>query len=188
MGQRNFVKIYSNACSSDLCERLIEWHNTDKEARTESPDRITRQDVQKWLPLESELGMELQKCKLRLRDHYLKSFPSAYRGQKKLEAPESKIQRTDPFGGGFHNFHSEITHWENCSRALVWTIYLNSVREGEGETEFLYEPIRLLPRQGMGVVWPAAWMYQHRGNPVHSKSKYIATGWFWYPKEEFYYK
>jgi hypothetical protein len=40
----------------------------------------------------------------------------------------------------------------------------------------------------MMVIWPAAWMYQHRGNPVHTHSKYIATGWFWYPEEEFYYK
>ena len=188
MTQRKFTKTYPDACSSDLCERLIEWHDTDKDARTESPDRNTRRDVQKWLPLDSKLGRELQKCKLRLRDQYLKTFPVAYRGQKKLEAPESKIQRTDPFGGGFHNWHSEVSHWENCARALVWTIYLNTIREGEGETEFLYEPIRFSPRQGMGVVWPAAWMYQHRGNPVHYKSKYIATGWFWYPKEEFYYK
>ena len=53
MTQRNFAKTYSNACSPDLCERLIEWHNTDREAKTESPDRNTRRDVQKWLPLES---------------------------------------------------------------------------------------------------------------------------------------
>ena len=145
MTQRNFTKTYPDACSSDLCERLIEWHNTDKEAKTESPDRNTRRDVQKLLPLESELGKELQKCKFRLRDQYLKTFPFAYRGQKKLEAPESKIQRTDPFGGGFHNFHSEITHWENCARALVWTIYLNSVREEKEKRNFFMSQLDFCP-------------------------------------------
>ena len=80
MTRGNFVKLYPDSCSSDLCEKLIEWHNTDKEARTESPDRDTRRDVQKWLPLESELGKELQKCKFRLRDQYLETFPFAYRG------------------------------------------------------------------------------------------------------------
>ena len=47
--------------------------------------------------------------------------------------------------------------------------------------------IRNLPKKGMGVVWPAAWMFQHRGNPVHTHSKYIATGWYWYPEETGYY-
>ena len=188
MNQNSFILTYPQLLDKEICEGLMKWHSEPSDVKTVIAERETRRDVQKWLPLKSELGRELQKCKLRLRDQYLETFPFAYRGQKKLEAPESKIQRTDPFGGGFHNFHSEITHWENCARALVWTIYLNSVLEGEGETEFLYEPIRLLPRQGVGVVWPAAWMYQHRGNPVHFKSKYIATGWFWYPKEEFYYK
>ena len=56
MTQRKFTKTYPDACSPDLCERLIEWHDTDKDARTESPDRNTRRDVQKWLPLDSELG------------------------------------------------------------------------------------------------------------------------------------
>ena len=96
---------------------------------------------------------------------------------------KSKVQRTNPMGGGFHNFHAEISHVENCKRALVWTIYLNDIPEGEGETEFLYEKIRIQPRQGMGCIFPSAWMYQHRGNPVHTHSKYIATGWYWFPEE-----
>ena len=84
---------------------------------------------------------------------------------------------------GFHNFHAEVSHWENCTRALVWTIYLNDIPKGEGETEFLYDKIRAQPREGMGCIFPAAWMYQHRGNPVHTHPKYITTGWYWYPEE-----
>ena len=188
MNQKSFVMMISNVCPLSLCEDLMTWHSTDTEARTESPNRETRRDVQKWLPLKTELGESLQKIKLVLRDSYLKEFPFAYRGKKTLLAPESKIQSTVPFGGGFHNFHSEVSHWENCDRALAWTVYLNDIPEGEGETEFLYDRIRINPKQGLGVVWPAAWMFQHRGNPIHTHVKYIATGWFWYPKEEFYYK
>ena len=87
-------------------------------------------------------------------------------------------------GGGFHNFHAENSHYADATRALVWTIYLNDVPDGEGETEFLYEKIRVQPRKGMGCIFPAAWMYQHRGNPVHTHPKYIATGWYWYPLEK----
>ena len=116
-------------------------------------------------------------------EEYLNEFPYAYRGARKLLTPEIKIQRTNPMGGGFHNFHAEISHWENCTRALVWTIYLNDIPNGEGETEFLYDKIRIQPKEGMGCIFPAAWMYQHRGNPVHTHQKYIATGWYWYPEE-----
>ena len=86
-------------------------------------------------------------------------------------------------GGGFHNFHAEVSHYENSNRALVWTVYLNDIPYGEGETEFLFEKIRVQPKKGMGCIFPSAWMYQHRGNPVHTQSKYIATGWYWYPEE-----
>ena len=189
MNQNSFILTYPQLLDSGVCEGLMKWHSELSDVKTVIAERETRRDVQKWLTDEyEELWKPLQKMKMDMAAFYLGRFSTAYRGRKKLLAPESKIQRTDPFGGGFHAFHSEISHWENCARSLVWTIYLNSIREGEGETEFLYEPIRFSPRQGMGVIWPAAWMYQHRGNPVHSKSKYIATGWFWYPKEEFYYK
>jgi hypothetical protein len=36
----------------------------------------------------------------------------------------------------------------------------------------------------MGCIFPSAWMYQHRGNPVHTHGKYITTGWYWYPQEK----
>ena len=70
MTQRKFTKTYPDACSSDLCERLIEWHDTDKEARTESPDRVTRRDVQKWLPLDSECWKPLQESKRNMCNLY----------------------------------------------------------------------------------------------------------------------
>ena len=180
---RNFVRGFENALSVDMCTSLIKWFESNPDVKTREVNRDTRNDKQLWLPEDSELYKPLQKVKFEMLNEYLKEFPYAYRGNKKLTTSESKIQRTNPIGGGFHNFHSEVSHWENCARALVWTIYLNDIPEGEGETEFLYEKIRIQPRQGMGCIFPAAWMYQHRGNPIHTHSKYIATGWYWYPEE-----
>jgi len=184
----DFIVVIPKAATTEFCESLIAWHDEDTDARTESPKRDSRRDVQKWLPIENQLWAPLQNVKLKCLSEYLKEFPSVYRGQKSLLMPENKIQRTDTMGGGFHAFHSEVSHWENCSRALVWTLYLNDIPKGEGETEWLYENIKIQPEVGTIVISPAAWIYQHRGNPVHTLSKYIATGWFWYPKEEFYYK
>ena len=181
---RNFVRGFENALSSDMCKSLIEWFESNPDVKTREANRDTRNDKQLWLPEDSELYKPLQKVKFEMLNEYLKEFPYAYRGNKKLTTSESKIQRTNPMGGGFHNFHSEVSHWENCDRALVWTIYLNDIPEGEGETEFLYEKIRIQPSQGLGCIFPSAWMYQHRGNPVHTHSKYIATGWYWFPEEK----
>jgi len=184
----DFIVTFPKAGTSVLCKSLISWHDEDISARTETPRRDTRRDVQKWLPESNQLWIPLQNVKLRCLTEYLQEFPASYRGKKSLLMPENKIQRTDPKGGGFHTFHSEVSHWENCSRTLAWTLYLNDIPNDEGETEWLYENIKIQPEAGMMVIWPAAWMYQHRGNPVHTHSKYIATGWFWYPEEEFYYK
>ena len=169
---RNFVRGFENALSADMCKSLIDWFESNPDVKTEEVNRDTRKDKQMWLPDTSELYNPVQKVKLDMLHDYLKEFPYAYRGARQLVTPEIKV-----------HFHSEVSHWENCSRALVWTIYLNDIPEGEGETEFLYEKIRIQPRQGMGCIFPAAWMYQHRGNPVHSHPKYIATGWYWYPEE-----
>jgi len=56
-------------------------------------------------------------------------------------------------------------------------LYLNDVPEGEGETEFLHQGMRVQPRKGDLVVWPAFFTHVHRGNPVYTTDKYIATGW-----------
>ena len=180
---RNFVRGFHDALSKDICESLIKWFESKPDVKTTEVNRETRNDKQMWLPETSELYKPVQTVKYDMLHEYLTEFPYAYRGARKLVTPEIKVQRTNPMGGGFHNFHAEISHIENCKRALVWTIYLNDIPNGEGETEFLYDKIRVHPRQGMGCIFPAAWMYQHRGNPVHTHAKYIATGWYWYPEE-----
>ncbi len=182
----NFIRSYKDALPSDVCDKLIEWFETDEEARTEEPDRLTRKDKQKWLTFKDhgDLYHEVQKYKYDMMHRYYAEFPFAYRGRSKLMSPEIKVQATPPFGGGFHNWHSEVCNWENMNRCFVWTFYLNDVELDEGETEILYEKVRVRPRKGLGCMFPAGWTFQHRGNPVHSAVKYMSTGWWHYPEEK----
>ena len=55
-------------------------------------------------------------------------------------------------------------------------VYLNDVEEG-GETEFLYQSVRVPPVQGRFICWPAGWTHIHRGNPPLKGVKYALTGW-----------
>lgn len=88
-----------------------------------------------------------------------------------------KIQKTSP-GGGYHVWHSEQGNGEHANRSLVYAVYLNNIEEA-GETEFLYQKLRVPPKENCCLIWPAAYTHAHRGNVVHgSRAKYIITGWF----------
>lgn len=95
-----------------------------------------------------------------------------------LRSTVIKMQKTEP-GGGYHIWHCEQNNGEMGNRALVYSAYLNDI-EDAGETEFLYQKIRVPPKENTIVLWPAGFTHTHRGNVVHgNKSKYIMTGWFY---------
>lgn len=88
-----------------------------------------------------------------------------------------KVQKTDP-GSGYHVWHAEQGADSLSARCLVYSVYLNDIDDA-GETEFLYQRIRVAPKENTLIIWPAAFTHAHRGNVVHgTKSKYIITGWF----------
>ena len=93
---------------------------------------------------------------------------------KQLEHINAKIQRTKP-SGGFHLWHhdggSPLWH-----RQLVTLLYLNDDYDA-GETEFLYQSVRIKPQAGKFIIFPAQWTHMHRGNPPIGGTKYILTSW-----------
>lgn len=90
---------------------------------------------------------------------------------------EGKIQKTQPTEG-FHTWHWERVKTKNY-RVLVWTIFLNDVEDG-GEMEFKHQSLRISPKQGDVLIWPAGFTHTHRGNPPLKSNKYIVTGWINY--------
>jgi len=85
------------------------------------------------------------------------------------------IQRTSK-SQGYHVWHYEDGPYANNRRMFATMLYLNDVDEG-GETEFLYQSLRVKPERGKFLIWPAQWMHTHRGNPPLSGEKYIITSW-----------
>jgi hypothetical protein len=85
------------------------------------------------------------------------------------------LQKTEPLEG-YHAFHCEKDSSKNDKRCLTWMVYLNDVNEG-GETEWLYQQLKIKPKRGTVVIWPTGFTHLHRGNPPMS-NKYIVTGWF----------
>ena len=91
-----------------------------------------------------------------------------------------KYQITNP-SQGYHVWHPEYDHniSETRLRWGVWTFYLNDIEEG-GETEFLYQSLRIKPKQGTLCLFPAYYTHTHRGNPPLKDTKHIITGWIQY--------
>jgi hypothetical protein len=79
--------------------------------------------------------------------------------------------------------HYSAWHCENNGdikyrqRHLAFMTYLNDVSDG-GETEFLYQSLKIRPEKGLTLIWPAYFTHTHCGHPSHTQEKYVTTGWF----------
>jgi hypothetical protein len=112
-------------------------------------------------------------------DDYVKEYDVLLNAN--LKCTSIKMQKTSP-GGGYHIWHCEQGNNESANRGLVYSLYLNNLDDNcAGETEFLYQKLRIPPKENSMVIWPASFSHTHRGNVVHGdKAKYIVTGWFYY--------
>jgi len=92
----------------------------------------------------------------------------------------TNLQKYRANEGGYPRWHSEIyphaTDASTLRRVLLWTIYLNEEFSG-GETEFLHQQRKIIPRTGAVLLAPGGFTHTHRGNRPEGGDKYIATGW-----------
>jgi len=183
---KDFIGIYKGALPKEVCSAIV----TDFENHLAvNPPHINgsthfsnrelgREDVsvfaEKCLPDAAKLvNRMLHEC--------LPLYEKEFFTLKVIRARSEvvKIQRTPP-RGGYHVWHTECDSRTNMDRVLTWIVYLNDIPSGEGETEFLWQKLRVNPEAGTLIVWPAAFTHVHRGNPVYSHDKYVATGWYCY--------
>jgi hypothetical protein len=86
-----------------------------------------------------------------------------------------QVQRYRP--GEFYHWHIDGGSHEFSQRQLVVIWYLNDVPGPGGETEFLYQDLRIRPEQGKMVLFPPFWTHEHRAARLDQGVKYIATTW-----------
>ena len=100
------------------------------------------------------------------------------------------LQRYSADRGGYPYWHCELypkdASCETLHRTLLWTIYLNDDFEA-GETEFLYQQRKIIPRAGSLLIAPSAFTHTHRGNTPAGADKYIATSWLLFQRAEVLY-
>ena len=111
-----------------------------------------------------------------LQEHfqdYLNTWPFL-RSLNKFSSGSFHIQKYKK-NGHYNSWHTERDSIMNSERVLVFMTYLNDLKKG-GETEFLHYGLKINPKVGRTIIWPAEWTHAHKGLPV-KEEKYIITGW-----------
>ena len=107
--------------------------------------------------------------------------------QQLLRPGSINLQRYTAGEGGYPYWHCELyprdANAETLHRTLLWTIYLNDSFE-EGETEFLYQRRKVVPKTGSVLIAPTAFTHTHRGNRPQGGDKFIATSWVLFQRAE----
>lgn len=183
----DFIGVYEKALPLELCNQIIEAHqqleenggswvgstgagvkksikNTiDVDISVHPRYNMLVEEANKYLQLAYQKYEEQYWVIEQLQPHVL----SAYQVQKYKKEEQS----------AYFNFHCEASNFSNSRRCMTYIVYLNDIEEG-GETEFLYQKLRITPEAGTIVYFPAYFTHTHRGNPVLSnQDKYIMTGW-----------
>lgn len=79
--------------------------------------------------------------------------------------------------GEYYHWHIDGGSHEFADRQLVALWYLNDVEGPGGETEFLFQDVKVTPREGKLVMFPPFWTHEHRAATLDEGMKYIATTW-----------
>jgi hypothetical protein len=178
MSVDNFVRIYDNVMSKDICDVYINLFQKAKEASMVQDAGLTDTERKDSSFLLCDVNLDANNDFNLMLNDYVNQYNNDFSilNQYKMISYLNKMQETE-IGGGYHLWHNENNNVTSFSRILTWLFYFNDVEEG-GETELLYQHMRVKPQAGRLVIFPAYFTHTHRGNPPISNTKYIATGWY----------
>ena len=160
--QSNVIWSHRNAIERRDSKASLNLHNPDVLLMNIPGDEGAPEYVKKY----NDIIEECMNC-------YADTYPHLLDYQ--FQTLHINVKKTIP-KHGYHIWHCENND-AGCTRRLIATmLYLNDVTEG-GETEFQYQSLRVQPKAGRVVIWPAGFTHMHRGNPPLKEEKYVANSW-----------
>ena len=118
---------------------------------------------------------ELYKCFI----DYQHQWPFMKNLIKDVDIGSFNVQKYEK-GDHFSQIHTERSSIATLHRVFAWMTYLNDVDDG-GKTNFTHYNIKIKPKIGKTLIWPAEWTHAHAGEILNSGKKYIITGWMHFP-------
>ncbi|MGD8575645.1 MAG: 2OG-Fe(II) oxygenase [Thiohalophilus sp.] len=177
----SFIFEQPDALTPELCGEMIE--RFEQHSEEQYPGRIGQtvnedSGVKKttdlvisgkehWKDIDQALFRSLKSALLEFRE----TFPY-FKGPFKDMG--YGLQRYQP--GEYYHWHIDGGSHDFAMRQLVALWYLNDVSHG-GETEFLYQNIKVKPQTGKLILFPPFWTHEHRACVLDEGIKYIATTW-----------
>jgi len=192
---KDFIGIFPNAVPKETCEKIMEHYDYIEGLGWTT----SRQGFEQARPIDKDNNYYmLNESRIHVPDpvvsdldhNFTTQFTTAFWNcfnlyQNKYGVLQSvgkmgfigkfKVQKNLP-SEGYHVWHCEQGNIASSSRTLLVILYLNDVEEG-GETEFLYQSLRVKPKQGTMIICPSGFTHTHRGNPPLSGEKYIMNTW-----------
>lgn len=178
----SFIYEIENALTPDICRDTIQrfeqhpdHHYDGRIGQGAAQDRSIKKSTdlvvsgkQEWRDLDQMLfrSLALAVREIRVKFPYFKG-PFKDMGYN--------LQRTLP--GEHYHWHIDGGSHEFSQRQLVIIWYLNDVEGPGGETEFLFQDVKITPRAGKMLVFPPFWTHEHRGVTLQQGVKYLATTW-----------
>ncbi len=177
-----FIFEQKSALAASLCQQVIErFENASQEQYEGRIGQLAFKDqsikkstdlVVSGKPHWKDIDQALFRSLARALGEFRESFPY-FKGPFKDMG--YAIQRTLP--GEYYHWHIDGGSHDFSQRQLVALWYLNTVAGPGGETQFLFQDIKLKPEQGKLVLFPPFWTHEHRGTELHRGVKYVATTW-----------
>jgi hypothetical protein len=172
-----------------ICDDLIKIHKLSKN-KTSGSVGLNKRIVDPSKKLSTDVGFNpneiLQNITLKkyfdelhnIANLYIEKYPMCDKYSPWGIDEVFNIQHYKP-NEGYFIWHTERTSSvsKNCNRHLVFMTYLNDVYN-QGETEFYHQKLKVQPKKGLTLIWPADWTHTHRGITSPTEEKYIITGWF----------
>jgi prolyl 4-hydroxylase len=185
----NFIGVW-NIENDDLCNEIITWFEKNKELQKQgvnSEGRVSNNkkttDItvkpsdlkdDKYKCFNNYIG-ELYKCFI----DYQHQWPFMKNLIKDVDIGSFNVQKYEK-GDHFSRIHTERSSIATLHRVFAWMTYLNDVDDG-GKTNFTHYNIKIKPKIGKTLIWPAEWTHAHAGEILNSGKKYIITGWMHFP-------
>ena len=180
-----FIAIFPNAVNQDLCSAFVDYFNAISEqglTMSSMQDAGVPESTRKDKVIRIPAGLPMQCFPIGICQPLWKNISECYNRyhnefeiHRNLTSYGFKVHRVLPTGG-YHMWHHE--HAFNAPyRVLAWHLTLEAPTSG-GETEFLFQSMRVEPVPKQLTIWPAGFTHKHRGNPPLEGQKTYITGWF----------
>jgi hypothetical protein len=178
-----YLEEYNNILDKEFCNYIItEFLNEDKthpgctsggvntNIKKTIDFHLKNNCSEVWSKIDEKLYEGLNKCLCEYRNKY-----EAFKTFTKISDTGFQIQRYIK-DEGFYTYHNDFLADKEKYRILTFLFYLNDVDDG-GETEFFFGRVKVKPKAGKCILFPASWTFPHKAHIPLSNDKFIVTGW-----------